>query len=218
RPIVSDFSITANEDEAKIIEKLRYDAAFQDPDNDMIEAVKIVTLPEFGQLFLGSQAVNVDQEISAAALPTLAYKGLPDYADKDTIVWTASDGHAYATVPAKIYVTITPVNDPPEIVNLETDVLTVNAGEGPKEISTVFEAVDVDNEFLTRAEIAFRPQNFVAGEDLLVFDNTPKITGEYNEDGGILVLTGTATVAEYNTAIRTVRYDNVSEVFSTAEV
>lgn len=218
RPLVGDFSITAEEDVAKVIEKLKFDAAFQDPDNDLIQTVKIEKLPGFGQLFLGTQAVNVDQEISASALPTLSYRGLLNYADKDTIVWNASDGHAYATVPAKIFVTITPVNDPPEIVNLETDVLTVNAGEGPKEISTVFEAVDVDNEFLTRAEIAFRPQNFVEGEDLLLFDNTPKITGEYNESAGILLLTGTATVAEYNAAIRTVRYDNVSEVFSTEEI
>src|SRR5690606_10042198 len=149
---------------------------------------------------------------------TLSYKGLADYADKDTIVWNASDGHAYAMVAANIYVTITPVNDPPEIVNLETDVLTVNAGEGPKEISTEFEAVDVDNEFLTSAEIAFRRQNFVEEEDLLLFDDTPKITGQYNETSGILALTGTTTVAEYNAAIRTIRYDNVSEVFSTEEV
>src|SRR5690606_31991846 len=64
----------------------------------------------------------------------------------------------------------------------------------------------------------FRRQNFVAEDDLLIFEDTPKITGSYERESGILSLTGTATVAEYNAAIRSIRYDNVSSVFSTEEV
>src|SRR5690606_40777195 len=44
------------------------------------------------------------------------------------------------------------------------------------------------------------------------------ITGTYNPESGILTLTGTATVDEYNAAIRSIRYDNVSSVFSSEEV
>src|SRR5690606_22530223 len=116
------------------------------------------------------------------------------------------------------FITIAPVNDPPVIVSLEATILTVNAGEGPVQISTEFEVKDVDNELLTGAEIGFRRQNFVAGDDLLMFEDTPKITGSYDPESGILTLTGTATVAEYNAAIRSIRYDNVSSVFSSEEV
>ena len=218
RPVVSDFSINAEEDVPRVIEKIRFDAAFTDADNDFIQAVKIVTLPPNGQLFVGTQAINEGQEISATDLANLTYRGLQDYYGQDTIVWNGYDGRSYAIEPAKIFITIAPVNDPPVIVSLEATILTVNAGEGPVQISTEFEVKDVDNELLTGAEIGFRRQNFVAGDDLLMFEDTPKITGSYDPESGILTLTGTATVAEYNAAIRSIRYDNVSSVFSSEEV
>lgn len=218
RPVLSDFLITAEEDVPKLIEKIRFDAAFADADNDFLQMVRIEKLPPFGQLFVGTQAINEGQEISVTDLANFTYKGMPDFHGKDTIVWNASDGRAYAALPAKIFINVVPVNDPPVIVNLETVILTVNAGEGPVQISTEFEVRDVDNELLTGAEIGFRRQNFVPGEDLLIFDNTPKITGTYNPESGILTLTGTATVDEYNAAIRSIRYDNVSSVFSSEEV
>src|SRR5690606_35034121 len=136
--------------------------------------------------FVSTQAINEGQEISMSDLDNLTYKGLPDYHGRDTIVWSASDGRAYAALRARIFVNIVPVNDPPVIVNLETVILTVNAGEGPVQISTEFEVRDVDNEFLTGAEIGFRRQNFVPEDDLLIFDNTPKITGTYVRESGIL--------------------------------
>jgi gliding motility-associated-like protein len=218
RPVLSDFTITAEEDVARNIEKIRFDAAFEDADEDFIQTIKIVKLPENGQLFVGTVAINEGQEISVTDLANFTYKGLPDYTGRDTIVWNAFDGSAYAAAPARIFVTVTPVNDPPVIVNLETVTLTVNAGEGPVQISTEFEVEDVDNELLTGAEIRFRGQNFVAEDDQLIFEPTSKISGTYEEETGILNLTGIATVAEYNAAIRSIRYDNVSSVFSTEEV
>jgi gliding motility-associated-like protein len=218
RPEVSDFSLTGNEDESIAIERLKVEAAFSDDDNDLIQAVKIVKLPANGQLFVGSQGINEGQEISESDLGNLSYKPLQDFTGKDTVVWNGTDGYAYATLDARIFITVNPINDPPVIVALETAILTVNAGEGPVPISTEFEAQDVDNEFLTSAEIRFRGQNFVAEDDLLIFEPTAKITGEYIPASGILALTGTATVAEYNEAIRSVKYDNVSAVFSAEEV
>ena len=218
RPVLSDFLITAEEDVPKLIEKIRFDAAFTDADNEFLMSVRIERLPPNGQLFVGSQAINEGQVISVSELANLSYRGLQDYNGRDTIYWNASDGRAYAAVPARIFVNIVPVNDPPVIVNLETVTLTVNAGEGPVQISTEFEVIDVDNELLTGAEIGFRRQNFVAEDDLLIFENTPKITGTYERESGILTLTGTATIAEYNAAIRSIRYDNVSSVFSSEEV
>src|SRR5690606_30780118 len=118
--------ITAEEDVPKPIEKLRFDAAFDDADNDFIQSIKIVKLPPNGQLFVGTQAINEGQEISVGDLANFTYKGLPDYYGRDTIVWNAFDGHAFAAQPARIFINITPINDPPVIVNLETITLTVN--------------------------------------------------------------------------------------------
>src|SRR5690606_18530044 len=58
--------------------------------------------------------------------------------------------------------------------------------------------------------------NFQQGQDLLDFGNGSgmgNITGEYDADAGILALTspgGTATLAEWETALRAVTYSNPS--------
>lgn len=58
--------------------------------------------------------------------------------------------------------------------------------------------------------------NYVEGEDLLSFTDTAKINGEWNAEEGILFLYGSATFAEYEAAVRQVRYSNSSDVPSTA--
>ena len=218
RPLVSNFSIMLNEDELKPIGLSNFTSAYTDIDNDALQKIQIVKLPDFGQLLLNSQVVSLDQEIDAAALANLVYRPQQDYVDNDTIEWKASDALSYSLNAAKIFISISPVNDPPVIVDLEQDVLQFIVGEGPGIISTEFEAIDVDSEMLTGAEIGFRRQNFVPEIDMLYFENTPGITGEYDEIAGILTLTGTATVEEYNAAIRSITYDNISEVFSSEEV
>ncbi|WP_149111519.1 Ig-like domain-containing protein [Limnoglobus roseus] len=50
--------------------------------------------------------------------------------------------------------------------------------------------------------------NFDSTEDALLFTNQNGITGSYNAASGILTLTGTASVADYQTALRSVRYRN----------
>ena len=50
--------------------------------------------------------------------------------------------------------------------------------------------------------------NFVTGEDSLIFVDTSTITGSYNETTGVLLLTGFDTIANYQTALRSVNYRN----------
>src|SRR4029450_10918742 len=52
---------------------------------------------------------------------------------------------------------------------------------------------------------------FVSAQDTLAFTNQLGITGSYNSGTGVLTLTGTTTVANYQTALRTVTYQNSSE-------
>ncbi|HEX6283779.1 MAG TPA: Calx-beta domain-containing protein, partial [Pyrinomonadaceae bacterium] len=58
--------------------------------------------------------------------------------------------------------------------------------------------------------------NYVNGQDVLSFVNTATITGVFNAATGTLTLTGTDTVVNYQTALRSVRYNNTSENPSTA--
>jgi FKBP-type peptidyl-prolyl cis-trans isomerase len=51
---------------------------------------------------------------------------------------------------------------------------------------------------------------YIAGQDLLAFNNTSTISGSFNSANGRLTLTGNATVAEFQAALRSVTYDNTS--------
>jgi len=58
--------------------------------------------------------------------------------------------------------------------------------------------------------------NFVAGQDILAFTNQNGIIGSYNAATGVLTLSGTASVANYQAALRSVSYRNSSDAPSTA--
>ena len=74
---------------------------------------------------------------------------------------------------------------------------------------------DVDNTNLASATVSITA-NFVTGEDVLGFTNQNGITGSYNAATGVLTLTGSATVANYQTALRSVTYVNTSDNPSTS--
>ncbi|MGM3309110.1 DUF4347 domain-containing protein [Anabaena sp. WFMT] len=69
---------------------------------------------------------------------------------------------------------------------------------------------DVDSTNLASATVRIS-SGFVSGQDILSFTNQNGITGSYNSTTGILTLTGTSTVANYQTALRSVRYRNSSD-------
>ena len=52
---------------------------------------------------------------------------------------------------------------------------------------------------------------FVSAQDTLAFTAQLGITGSYNNGTGVLTLTGTTTVANYQTVLRTVTYQNSSD-------
>jgi len=68
---------------------------------------------------------------------------------------------------------------------------------------------DVDNGNLTGATVSISA-NQTTG-DILGFTNQGTISGSYNSTTGVLTLTGTATVAQYQTALRSVTFRSTSD-------
>jgi FKBP-type peptidyl-prolyl cis-trans isomerase len=62
---------------------------------------------------------------------------------------------------------------------------------------------------VTQAQVSIT-DGYVSGEDLLAFANTSNITGNFNAATGVLTLSGTGTVAEFQSALRSVTYDNTN--------
>ena len=75
------------------------------------------------------------------------------------------------------------------------------------EIKTDLALSDVDSATLTGATVSITG-NFTAGQDVLGFVDQNGITGSYNAATGVLTLSGTATVADYQAALRSVTYFN----------
>ncbi|NJM16728.1 MAG: DUF2341 domain-containing protein [Bacteroidales bacterium] len=101
---------------------------------------------------------------------------------------------------------------PPEILNLEGANLLYNEGLGELNISAALTITDTDDVNMESAIIALT-NNYEINEDSLCFDNAGGITGSWDNANGILTLTGSASVAAYQAAIRSVRYLNANNDF-----
>jgi hypothetical protein len=113
-----------------------------------------------------------------------------------------------------VNITVNAVNDAP-VVTTTAGSLAYTENDLPTAIDPGLTVTDADNANLTGATVAITG-NFATGQDVLGFTNQLGITGNYNAGTGVLTLTGTTTVANYQTALRSVTYQNTSDNPSTA--
>jgi hypothetical protein len=135
----------------------------------------------------------------------------PSGADR-TINYTVNDG-ALNSNTSTATVHVTPVNDAPVVT--ATGTLAYTEDQGPAAIAPALTVTDVDTATLTTATVQISA-NYVNGEDVLGFTTQNGITGSFNAATGTMTLTGTASVANYQTAMESVTYVNTSENPSTA--
>ena len=69
---------------------------------------------------------------------------------------------------------------------------------------------DIDNTVIQGATISITG-NFASGEDQLQFIDQAGITGIFDSSTGILILSGTSDVANYQAALQSVTYSNTSD-------
>ena len=87
--------------------------------------------------------------------------------------------------------------------------------DGAVVIDGTLDIEDVDDVNIESAVIEIT-SNYANGEDVLTFVDQNGISGSWNLGTGRLTLTGTATIADYETALRSITYTNTSEDPSTA--
>ena len=124
-------------------------------------------------------------------------------------------------------INITPVNDPPQLSNIEpaalnyTDHLTP-PGTLPNfitPISSTITTFDPDSVNLSSATIQISPATYQANQDQLSLinpSNFPSITAAWSSTTGTLTLSGTDTVADYMVALQSVGYQNLSATPNTS--
>ncbi|MEQ8926240.1 MAG: FG-GAP-like repeat-containing protein [Fulvivirga sp.] len=99
-------------------------------------------------------------------------------------------------------------NDPPVLASSSGD-LTYTEGDGIVTIDGGITVTDSDNASLVGATVTIT-NNFAPSNDFVEFANQNGITGSFDNSNGILTLSGTSSVANYQTALRSVVYNNIS--------
>jgi hypothetical protein len=107
-------------------------------------------------------------------------------------------------------ISVIPVNDPPVLDNIGVSPITYTENDSPLTITSTIEVTDVDNTNIASATVSITG-NYQNGQDVLEFTNQLGITGSWNATTGVLTLSGSSSKANYQTALRNVKYRNTSE-------
>ncbi len=99
-------------------------------------------------------------------------------------------------------------SQPPMLGGIETTPLVYTQGDPATDITSALTVSDAENSNLIGATVWI--SDYQNGQDLLGFANTAKITGSWNAATGILTLSGSDTLADYQAALRAVTYQDTS--------
>jgi VCBS repeat-containing protein len=124
-----------------------------------------------------------------------------------TVTYDVTDAHG-ATVPQSETITITGTNDAPVVSAGGT--LSYTENDAATAIDPGLTVTDVDTGMLTGATVSISG-GFASGEDVLGFVAQNGIVGSYNAATGVLTLSGSASVADYEMALQSVTYANSSD-------
>ena len=147
------------------------------------------------------------QDAINAALEGMSFTPAAEYSGPASVSVTTTDGHSTSATDT-IAITVAAVNDAPVIAQPNSPTMAYTENQAATAIDAVLTLSDVDSATLSGATVTVSC-NFHTGEDVLGFTNQNGITGSYSN--GVLTLTGAASVADYQTALRAVTYFNSSD-------
>ena len=145
------------------------------------------------------------------ALRAVTYANTSEDTDTSTrtVTFTVNDGDADSNQPTR-NITVTASNDAPALANLEAADVDYTEGDPATGVTSAITVSDADDTNIDSATVQITT-NYQNGEDFLDFTDTGSITGSFNSTTGTMTLTGSTTVANYQTALRSVTYENTSE-------
>lgn len=108
------------------------------------------------------------------------------------------------TLPAAI--TIAPV-----LGNIESDDLLYPPGNAGISITNTMTVSDADSKSIRSASVRIN-SGFNPSEDVLLFKRQNKISGSWNKSTGVLTLSGSSSIANYQLALRSIQYENTNTI------
>jgi hypothetical protein len=119
-----------------------------------------------------------------------------------TLTWTVDDG-ALSSAAVTATLSVVNVNDPPTLAMTSALSTWIEEGTSVSVISGAT-AVDPDNLNLASATVSISGGFFTG--DTLSFINSGAVTGSYNSNTGVITLTGSDTLATYDTVLQSVKF------------
>jgi trimeric autotransporter adhesin len=116
----------------------------------------------------------------------------------------------YGTVSQRPYMTINYTPPQPANVTASGGSATFTENGAAVVVDSGLTLTDADSSQLTGASVSIST-GYISGQDVLNFTDQSGITGSWNGGTGVLTLSGTATVTQYQDALRSITYGNSSE-------
>ena len=124
-----------------------------------------------------------------------------------TYTLTADDGKG-GVATHDVELIVNGINDSPVLAN-SGDALRYTEGDTATVIDSSLTLTDVDSDTMTSATVTLS-SGYVQSEDVLAFIDANGISGSWDASTGILTLSGLATQAEYEAALKSVTYQNTN--------
>jgi hypothetical protein len=232
--------LTTDEETAELVT-----LAGTDPENDPL-SFKIASLPANGKLFKGNSTAGADEITTVpTTLPGTQVTYLPnvDHTGADSFTFRAADafndsaaasvglivnnvndapkvdlnggGSGLSNTQART-IDVSATNDAPVLADIEVADLTYQPGDPAAAITASITIADVASPTLASATVQVT-SNCVGADDVLSFADTAGISSSYNSSNCTLTLTGPDTRANFQTALRNVKFANNNGSTSTAE-
>ena len=141
------------------------------------------------------------------------YTPAEDFTGTDSFTYKVTDPSG-ASDTAVVTLNVSAIDDD-ALVTTSPGTLAVTENDAAAVIDDEVDITDIDTETLNEATVAITG-GFAGVQDVLSFADTSAISGDYDDATGVLTLTGSASVAAYQAALRTVEYRNTSDAPSVA--
>ena len=145
-----------------------------------------------------------------AALESVQYKNtasVPNLLPR-TVSFVATDG-SLSSSPAIRVISFIPASNAPVLSGVESAPVNYTQNDPAVLITSSLLVADPVNANLTGATIRIST-NYISGQDFLKFTNTSKIVGSWDAKNGLLTLSGTDSVANYQNAIRSITFNDLN--------
>jgi len=171
------------------------------PFNNITGTYNNGTLSLTGEDTIGNYEIALSHVIyeNSSDNPTLSIR---------TVAIRIHDGNS-ESLPVTQTIIIEPVNDPP-IITLASPSIQYTENSGLQSLAPDISISDPDSLTLNKAVIQIIDETYVAGEDVLYYTTTGNIQVSWKPVTGEFVLSGQASISEYQTALASIAYTNDS--------